>query len=117
MVNGEENWIKKIMHIFPPELAALFFFDGEKIEQMADLDQMPKIVQSALHSLFGIENLNILERDLEAIRIENLRKSLSKDEKKLVDQQAELLVLEKEHEKGEALVETQRTKFHFGKIH
>ena len=64
LVNGEENWIKKIMHIFPPELAALFFFDGEKIEQMADLDQMPKIVQSALHSLFGIENLNILERDL-----------------------------------------------------
>ena len=114
LVNGEENWIKKIMHIFPPELAALFFFDGEKIEQMADLDQMPKIVKSALHSLFGIENLNILERDLEAIKIENLRKSLSKGEKKLVDQQkAELLVLEKEYEKGEALVETQRDKISF----
>ena len=101
------------MHIFPPELAALFFFDGEKIEQMADLDQMPKIVQSALHSLFGIENLNILERDLEAIKIENLRKSLSKDEKKLVDQQkAELLVLEKEHEKVR-FSETQRDKISF----
>ena len=39
---------------------------------------------------------------------------MSKDEKKLVDQQkAELLVLEKEHEKGEALVETQRDKISF----
>ena len=48
------------------------------------------------------------------LKIENLRKSLSKDEKKLVDQQkAELLVLEKEHEKSEALVETQRDKISF----
>ena len=41
---------------FPPRgIAGLFFFDGEQIEALADLDRSQEVLSSALASLMGIE--------------------------------------------------------------
>ncbi|MDC3075700.1 DNA sulfur modification protein DndD [Paracoccaceae bacterium] len=108
---AEENWTKKIMSIFPPDLAALFFFDGEKIEEMADLDKMPKIIEAALHSLFGLENLKKLEKDLDNIKLNNLKQSLNKSDNSVINEQKNiLLALDKELATKNAKLIQQRDK-------
>ena len=63
------------------KLLSYFFFDGEKIEQLADLDQSKEVLRKAIDSLLGLEIVTRLNLDLE----EFAKKSavLSKDDKDL----------------------------------
>ena len=76
-----KDWDNFIEQILPAKVAQLFFFDGEKIEQLADLDQSKEVLRKAIDSLLGLEIVTRLNLDLD----EFARKSavLSKDDKDL----------------------------------
>lgn len=73
-VNGEwsktlsETWADHVEDLLPLELAGLFFFDGEKIEALADPERAATVIQTAIHSLLGASTLEQLRVDLSALQ-------------------------------------------------
>lgn len=66
--NISENWADEIDRILPPSLARLFFFDGEKIEALADPAKAAGIIRSGIYSLLGLELVDTLQDDLKALQ-------------------------------------------------
>ena len=65
-----ERWHEFIEEFIPSQISELFFFDGEKIEGLADPSQSSAILKTGIYSLLGIN------------AIDNLIKSLQQVEKK-----------------------------------
>ncbi len=59
-----EHWEERVDDFAPHRIAHLFFFDGEKIEALADEKQSAQIVRTALHSLLGLDLVDRLKGDL-----------------------------------------------------
>lgn len=87
-----ENWLENVDRFLPFGLAELFFFDGEKIESLAEENTAKTILESAIKTLFGVDLISQLDNDLQEL------------EKKLVkwnakpEQDEQLKELEKEKE-------------------
>ena len=62
----QEQWRDTIDEYLPAELADLFFFDGEKIEQMANPERMPAILKQATEALLGVGEIDSIINDLVA---------------------------------------------------
>ena len=82
------NWAEAVDRFLPQRLAGLFFFDGEKIAKLADPKQAPKLLQTAIHSLLGVELVDQLEADL-SVLVRRKSKDLAPE-----DDRAELEALE-----------------------
>lgn len=67
---ASERWHEFVEEFMPSEISELFFFDGEKIEGLADPLKSSTILRSGIYSLLGINS------------IESLAKSLTQIEKK-----------------------------------
>jgi DNA sulfur modification protein DndD len=62
-----ERWAEFIEEALPPRIAPLFFFDGERIEQIADPDRSGEIIRTAIHALLGLDIVDRLRVDLEVL--------------------------------------------------
>ena len=49
----------------PSNISNLFFFDGEKIETLAEPLKSKKIIQDGIYSLLGIHDINNLIKSLQ----------------------------------------------------
>lgn len=58
-----ENWVMFIENLLPSGLSNFFFFDGEKIAELA-ADNTDEKMKDSIKSLLGIEVLDSLERNL-----------------------------------------------------
>ena len=67
-VVATERWDDIIESILPQEIAQLFFFDGEKIEQLADPVSSAKVLETAISSLLGVGIVDRLRSDLSTIQ-------------------------------------------------
>ncbi len=67
---ASERWNEFVEEFMPSQISELFFFDGEKIEGLADPARSSGILRSGVYSLLGIN------------AIDNLIKSLAQVEKK-----------------------------------
>lgn len=67
---ASERWNEFVEEFMPSQISELFFFDGEKIESLADPARSSNILRSGIYSLLGIN------------AIDNLIKSLVQIEKK-----------------------------------
>ncbi|WP_116248529.1 DNA sulfur modification protein DndD [Nocardiopsis sp. FIRDI 009] len=72
------GWADHIEDLLPLEIASLFFFDGEKIESLADTRQAATVIESAVQSLLGINTIRQLRTDLVALE---RRKAAAKEDK------------------------------------
>ena len=63
-----ENWEEEVERFIPWNLAHLFFFDGERIEALADPTQSANILRTGISSLLGIELVDQLRSDLDVYR-------------------------------------------------
>jgi DNA sulfur modification protein DndD len=59
-----ENWAEHIEVLLPVRIMPLFFFDGEKIEELADEAHTSEILSSAVKSLLGLDLVDQLTSDL-----------------------------------------------------
>lgn len=67
------NWYGVLETLFPPQVARLFLFDGEKIETMADPINTGKMLGNAIDVLFGGGMLSQLEQDLKYVNRELIK--------------------------------------------
>lgn len=59
-----ENWETQVETFLPRRIAPLFFFDGEKIEALADPNRSAELLSVAIHSLLGVDVVEQLGADL-----------------------------------------------------
>lgn len=60
----EDQWTDFLKELIPPGISQLFFFDGEKIQQLADAISTDDEFESSLLSLLGLDLIDQLEADL-----------------------------------------------------
>ena len=77
-----ESWHEAVEGFIPLSVSQLFFFDGEKIEQLADLKHSARLLSEATYSLLGVDVIEQLAKDLGIL--EQRKKIALKDE---LDQQ------------------------------
>lgn len=70
------NWNQEIEKILPPNIAKLFFYDGEQIEMMADPEQSAHILKDGIYTLLGIDVVETLQADLKRA-VRDKQKSVS----------------------------------------
>ena len=63
-----KDWDNYVDQILPARVASLFFFDGEKIEQLADLDKSKEVLKKAINSLLGLEIVEQLNHDVDEFK-------------------------------------------------
>ncbi|MEO3781742.1 DNA sulfur modification protein DndD [Actinocorallia sp. B10E7] len=89
LINGEldlvvsEHWADYVEDLLPLEASSLFFFDGEKIESLANPDRAATVIESAVQSLFGLNAVERLRNDLLAVQ---RRQKISKEDQQVLEQ-------------------------------
>jgi DNA sulfur modification protein DndD len=72
-----EQWAEHIEAILPVRLSPFFFFDGEKIEALADPATAPEVLRTALDALLGLDIVDRLRTDLMALERRKRAEALS----------------------------------------
>jgi DNA sulfur modification protein DndD len=62
-----ESWAEYAEEFVPSRLSHLFFFDGEKIETLADLANAADVLRTGIHSLLGLDLVDRLHDDLDVV--------------------------------------------------
>ncbi len=96
-----EHWESFIADIVPARLSQLFFFDGEKIKNIAEDLSSNAAIAEAIQSLLGIDNVLSLKSDLKIYKSRLIKDADPKAYKKNLD---ELLKRLKKIETTEALL-------------
>lgn len=63
-VQNQKMWEDFIRATIPPGITQFFFFDGEKIQEIAADDHSEVRLKSSLEAALGIQNINQLSSDL-----------------------------------------------------
>ena len=67
-VQNQDNWQEFIQVNIPPGITQFFFFDGEKIQEIAADDHSEVRLKSSLESALGIQFINRLASDIAYIK-------------------------------------------------
>ncbi len=59
-----EGWSEMVEEFMPARISDLFYFDGEKIEALADFENSCQLLSVAIHSLLGLNLIDQLVTDL-----------------------------------------------------
>lgn len=62
------TWNERVETFLPRGIAGLFFFDGEQIEALADMERSRQVLGSALAALLGLDLVERLTTDLAVLR-------------------------------------------------
>lgn len=63
-----EQWDEYVNEFIPSNISGLFFFDGEKIESLADARKSAGLIKTGIHALLGLDVVDNLSRDLNALK-------------------------------------------------
>ena len=91
-----DNWYEYVEEFIPSRISNLFFFDGEKIEALADREKTADLLRIGIHALLGLDLVDRLSTDLLTIE-RNKRKSLLQSEEskeKIIAQEDKIQVLD-----------------------
>lgn len=80
-----DSWYEVVEEFLPSRLSHLFFFDGEKIEAMADLEQASELLKTAIHSLLGIDTVEQLSKDLVVLERRKRADQMDESEKEEIE--------------------------------
>lgn len=86
-----ENWAQHVEGLIPCNVAQLFFFDGEKIAELAESGSTRGFLSTAVRSLLGLDVIEQLNTDLDVVvrrqqgtvSNEAAQKKIAEQEKKL----------------------------------
>jgi len=112
----KDQWEDFLIELIPPGVSQLFFFDGEKVKQLAKAIEDDETFEDSLFSLLGLDLVERLDADLSIYRsrkldesgLEELTEKIGelRDEKEELENREEQLKQEKA-EKEERLEELQ----------
>jgi DNA sulfur modification protein DndD len=89
-VQNQEIWQDFIRAAIPPGITQFFFFDGEKIQEIAADDHSEVRLKSSLEAALGIQNINRLASDLAYIKQEERKGFVEISDEDLEFKQSEL---------------------------
>ncbi|MGM8397215.1 DNA sulfur modification protein DndD [Enterobacter hormaechei] len=75
-----ENWDEIVNEFIPQSISELFFFNGEKIENIADPKRSAEFLKTGIEALLGLENLSQLSNNLKVIKRRKQEKLLNKED-------------------------------------
>lgn len=89
-----EQWYEYVDEFIPLSISGLFFFDGEKIETLADPEGSADLIRTGITSLLGLDIVDKLGSDLNALLRTGISqpkkaKSTAKTQEDLIKQEAE----------------------------
>ncbi|HRI66097.1 MAG TPA: DNA sulfur modification protein DndD [Polyangium sp.] len=76
-----DEWSDHIEGLLPLRLSRFFFFDGEKIESLADLEKSADVLSTAVHSLLGLDLVDQVTADLQVLERRKRAEQKSEEEK------------------------------------
>jgi DNA sulfur modification protein DndD len=91
-----ERWAEHLEGLMPVRLSGLFFFDGEKIEALADLDRSAEALRTAIQVLLGLDLVDQLLADLQVLE------RRKRTEQKSAGEQAAIEAVKRELDRLEA---------------
>ena len=95
-----KDWDNFVDQILPARVASLFFFDGEKIEQLADLDKSKEVLKKAINSLLGLEIVDQLNVDVDEFQRRSMVQLKTKEEQEKIEKfNSEIKALENQIKK------------------
>ncbi|HIF9129484.1 TPA: DNA sulfur modification protein DndD [Photobacterium damselae] len=92
LVNGEldnlltDNWNDFVSEFIPQSMSELFFFDGEKIEDLADPIHSAQLLKTGIEALLGLELFTQLSKDLNNQKRRRQERNLDSSASKKVDE-------------------------------
>lgn len=92
LVNGEldnlltDNWNDFVSEFIPQSMSELFFFDGEKIEDLADPIRSAQLLKTGIEALLGLELFTQLSKDLNSQKRRRQERNLDSSASKKVDE-------------------------------
>jgi len=89
-VQNQEIWQDFIRAAIPPGITQFFFFDGEKIQEIAADDHSEVRLKSSLEAALGIQNIHRLASDLAYIKQEERKGFVEISDEDLEFKQSEL---------------------------
>lgn len=94
--NHSERSEEFIQQIISPELSNLFFFDGEKIEALADPVQSKHLIAQGINDLLGVNTINGLIKSLKLLERKKASVLSEKQEEiSLIEEQQKIEILNK----------------------
>jgi len=89
-VQSQEIWQDFIRSAIPPSITQFFFFDGEKIQEIASDDHSEVRLKSSLEAALGIQYINQLANDIVYIKQEERKGFIEISDEDLEFKQSEL---------------------------
>ncbi len=92
LVNGEldslltDNWNDFVSEFIPQSMSELFFFDGEKVEDLADPIRSAQLLKTGIEALLGLELFTQLSKDLNSQKRRRQERNLDSSATKKVDE-------------------------------
>lgn len=80
-----ETWGEFVEEFMPLGISDLFFFDGEKIARFAEVEDSSKLLESAIHTLLGLDIVDQLATDLVALERRKKTVDASKKERHRIE--------------------------------
>lgn len=80
------TWNEHVETFLPRGIAGLFFFDGEQIEALADLERSRQVLGSALAALLGLDLVERLATDLSVLRRRHRVQQVPDNQQQAVDE-------------------------------
>jgi len=77
----KSEWQQFINQLIPRGIAKLFFFDGEKIQSIADDNNENKYIQSSFDTLLGLDLVNQLQKDIGFVLYREAKKKKENEKK------------------------------------
>jgi DNA sulfur modification protein DndD len=81
-----DRWAEHVEAFMPRGIAELFFFDGEKIETLAELDNARAMLRTVIGALLGLDLVDRLDTDLGVIERNHRRKSAAAEQQDGLEQ-------------------------------
>jgi DNA sulfur modification protein DndD len=76
-----EQWYDYVEDFIPSQISSLFFFDGEKIESLADKSMSADLLRTGIHALLGLDLVDRLSNDLASLKNKKSSESANTNDK------------------------------------
>ena len=113
-VDGRHNqsltatWNEHVETFLPRGIAGLFFFDGEQIEALADMERSRQVLGSALAALLGLDLVDRLTTDLSVLRRRHRGEQVPEELRQAIEEKKQLVTAHRQAEEAATEAEAAR---------